>query len=76
MKNETKINESWKLWMIDFVDYITDKLFHEEYKRELNSIRSKYIFKDISEEVFLKDMKRLKQIKEVCEYKTQFFYEN
>ena len=76
MKNETKINESWKLWIIDFVDYITDKLFHEEYKRELNSIRSKYIFKDISEEVFLKDMKRLKQIREVCEYKTQFFYEN
>lgn len=76
MKNETTINENWKLWVIDFVDYLTQKLYHEEYKRELNSIRSKYIFKDISEKDFLIDIKRLKQIKEVCEYKTQFYYEN
>lgn len=70
MKNE------WKSLVIDFIDYITDKLFHEEYKRELNSIRNKYIFKDISHYDFLSDIKRLKEIKEVCEYKTQFFYEN
>jgi hypothetical protein len=67
-------NENWKLWIIDFIDYITEKLFHENYKVELNVLRSKYIFKDISEDIFLNDLKRLKQIKEVCEYRTQFFY--
>jgi NADPH-dependent 7-cyano-7-deazaguanine reductase QueF len=70
MKNE------WKMWVIDFIDYISEKLYHEDYKKELNSIRNKYIFKDISHKDFITDIKRLKQIKEVCEYKTQFFYEN
>jgi NADPH-dependent 7-cyano-7-deazaguanine reductase QueF len=70
MKNE------WKMWVIDFIDYISEKLYHEDYKKELNSIRNKYIFKDISHQDFITDIKRLKQIKEVCEYKTQFFYEN
>jgi hypothetical protein len=74
MKNELTINENWKLWIIDFIDYIKDNLFHENYKTELNGLRSKYIFKDISENIFLTDLKRLKQIKEVCEYRTQFFY--
>lgn len=74
MKNELTINENWKLWIIDFIDYIKDNLFHENYNTELNGLRSKYIFKDISEDIFLTDLKRLKQIKEVCEYRTQFFY--
>ena len=74
MKNENTINENWKLWIIDFIDYITDKLYYVDYKVELNSLRNKYIYKDISEEIFLTDLKRLKYIKGVCEYKTHFFY--
>ena len=75
MKNKGRINESWKLWVITKIDHITTNLYHEDYKVELNSIRNKYIFKDISEEMFLNDIKNLRIIEEACEYKTSFFYE-
>lgn len=63
-----------KIMVIDFIDYVTEKLYHKGYEKELSELRRKYIFKDISQEEFQKDINRLKYMKELCEYKTNFFY--
>ena len=68
------INDNLKQYIIDYIDNIKKDLYYFENKKELNSLRLKYIFKDISNDEFKADYDRLIQIKQICEMYTQLLY--
>jgi hypothetical protein len=61
------VREKTKQELINFIDDLKDTFFDKLYKSqkvELNNIRSKYVYKDISESEFIEDAKLLKKIDE------------
>ena len=68
------INDNLKQYIIDYIDAIKKDLYYFENQKELNSLRLKYIFKDISNDEFKADYDRLIQIKQICEMYTHLLY--
>jgi len=68
------INDNLKQYIIDYIDAIKKNLYYFENQKELNSLRLKYIFKDISNDEFKADYDRLIQIKQICEVYTHLLY--
>ena len=61
------IKEKTKQELINFIDDLKDTFFDKLYKSqkvELNNIRNKYIYKDISESELIKDVLFLKKVDE------------
>jgi hypothetical protein len=61
------VREKTKQELINFIDDLKDTFFDKLYKSqkvELNNIRSKYVYKDISESELIKDVLFLKKIDE------------
>jgi hypothetical protein len=57
-----------KVQLIGFIDFYSTKFVKKSLMtRELNQLRNKYIYKDISLDEFKKDKKYLKDIKEILE---------
>lgn len=61
------VKEKTKQELINFIDDLKDTFFDKLYKSqkiELNNIRNKYIYKDISESELIKDVLFLKKVDE------------
>lgn len=61
------VKEKTKQELINFIDDLKDTFFDKLYKSqkiELNNIRNKYIYKDISTIELIEDVKYLKKIDE------------
>lgn len=59
------VQEKNKQQLINYIDEIKEIFFAtlgEKYKIELNDLRKKYIFKDISTRDFINDVKTIKKI--------------
>jgi hypothetical protein len=59
MKEEEKLKVIWA------IDKAIDKLRGTAYYKDLNMLRKKYIYKDISPDEFTKDVKYLRTIKRI-----------
>ena len=69
------INDELKYYIIDIIDEIMSKLYYHNHEKELNSIRRRYIYKDITKTELKEDHKRLVEIKQMCEVYTQMILE-
>ena len=61
------IKEKTKLELINFIDDLKDTFFEKLYKSQqvqLNNLRNKYVYKDISESELIEDIKYLKKVDE------------
>ena len=57
-----------KVQLICFIDFYSTKFVKKSlFTKELNQLRNKYIYKDISLDEFNKDKKYLKDVKEILE---------
>ena len=57
-----------KVQLIGFIDFYSTKFVKKSlFTKELNQLRNKYIYKDISLDEFNKDKKYLKDVKEILE---------
>lgn len=60
MKDEMKIK------VIAYIDYLNEKGWNQSaWRIELNDLRNKYVFKDISLEEFKKDVKWLSDLRQL-----------
>lgn len=69
------VKEKNKQELINFIDDLKDTFFDKLYKSqkiELNNIRNKYIYKDISTIEFIEDAKFLKKLDE--DIKWSYYY--
>lgn len=60
-----KVEEKWKLSVIGRIDKFSKYLEGTQYHRDMSSMRKKYIYKDISPDEFLKDVRYLRNIKNI-----------
>lgn len=69
------VNEKNKAEVINFIDNLKDTFFRKLYKSQeiqLNNLRSKYIYKDISTGEFIEDVRYLKKLDE--DIKWSYYY--
>lgn len=60
------MNDEMKKKVIVYIDYLNEKGWNQTaWRIELNNLRSKYIFKDISLEEFRKDIKWLSDLRQL-----------
>jgi len=60
------MKDEMKQKVIAYIDYLNEKGWNETaWRVELNNLRSKYIFKDISPEEFRKDIKWLSDLRQL-----------
>jgi hypothetical protein len=70
------INDKMKQSVIDYIDTIKENYYYFEHQKELNNIRLKYIFKDISKDELKADVDRLIKIRQICEVYSMMLYLN
>ena len=68
------INDKMKQSVIDYIDTIKENYYYFEHQKELNNIRLKYIFKDISKDELKADVDRLIKIRQICEVYSMMLY--
>jgi hypothetical protein len=68
------INDELKQYIIDYIDDIKKDLYFFEHQSELNNMRLKYIFKDISKDEVKADHDRLIKIRQICEAYTMMLH--
>lgn len=61
------INDKIKIKVIFRIDYLVKKLGGTIYELELKSLRKKYIYKDISDEEYIRDKNYLMDLKKITE---------
>jgi hypothetical protein len=67
-KNTNIVEDKVKVKVISFIDYMDDKISKRTmFHRELNNMRRRYIYKDISKHELESDIKYLKEVKEIIE---------
>ena len=60
------MKDEMKKKVIDYIDYLNERGWNQTVCRiELNNLRSKYVFKDISLEEFRKDIKWLSNLRQL-----------
>jgi len=68
------INDKMKQSVINYIDTIKENYYYFEHQKELNNIRLKYIFKDISKDELKADVDRLIKIRQICEVYSMMLY--
>ena len=66
-KEKNMVKEKNKQELINFIDDLKDTFFEKLYKSQqiqLNNLRNKYIYKDISVSELIEDVKYLKKVDE------------
>jgi hypothetical protein len=66
-KEKNMIKEKNKQELINFIDDLKDTFFEKLYKSQqvqLNNLRNKYVYKDISVAELIEDVKYLKKVDE------------
>lgn len=66
-KEKNMIKEKNKQELINFIDDLKDNFFEKLYKSQqvqLNNLRNKYVYKDISVSELIEDVKYLKKVDE------------
>ena len=66
-KEKNMIKEKNKQELINFIDDLKDTFFEKLYKSQqvqLNNLRNKYVYKDISVSELIEDVKYLKKVDE------------
>lgn len=61
------INDKIKIKVIFGIDYLVKKLGGTIYEAELKALRKKYIYKDISDEEYIRDKTYLINLKKITE---------
>ena len=61
------INDRLKQRVIDFIDETIDRKIRKEHLKKLNNLRNKYIFKDVSHDEVIEDVKYLLIIENIKE---------
>ena len=70
------INDELKEWIIDYIDDIKKQFYYHNHEVELNRIRNKYIYKDVSKQELTEDHNRLCEIRKICECYTQILMDS
>ena len=66
-KEKNMVKEKNKQELINFIDNLKDTFFEKLYKSQqvqLNNLRNKYVYKDISVSELIEDVKYLKKVDE------------
>ena len=66
-KEKNMVKEKNKQELINFIDDLKDTFFEKLYKSQqvqLNNLRNKYVYKDISVSELIEDVKYLKKVDE------------
>lgn len=59
------VKDNHKQKLINQIDNLKEHLFKSIHDRDLNNLRKKYIYKDISLGEFIKDVNYLKELKKL-----------
>jgi hypothetical protein len=66
--NTQIVPDDKKVQLINFINLMENKIMRKHFlNKELNSLRNKYIYKDICKSEYIKDVEYLKNVKEIVE---------